>query len=1297
GEIEAKLAACAGVREAVVLAREDVAGDKRLVAYVVAVAGAAPTAAELREALLKELPEYMVPSAFVELDGFPLTPNGKLDRKALPAPDGASLVQREYEAPQGEVEETLARLWSELLGVEKVGRNDHFFELGGHSLLVMTLVERLRTEGLRMMVQTIFTAPWLHTLATTLSPVCDVDESPVPRNLIGTDTDRITPLLLPLVSMTQEEIDSVVANVPGGAGNVQDIYRLLPLQEGLLFHHLLEDEGDTYLSREVLAFDRRERLDAFLGALNQIIDRHDILRSAVHWEGLSQPVQVVYRSAPLPLHELVLPQTASTAEALQRQLDAQQMRLDVRRAPLLAAYVAEDRLQGEWLLALLHHHIVCDHVTLELALAEVEAVLRGEGESLPEALPFRTVVAQARQTPMAEHEVYFRQELGDIDEPTAPFGVLNVQLRGRQLAQSALPLEEEVARKIRACARRNGCSPAVLFHVAWGQVLRRCTGREDVVFGTVLSGRLQGIAGADLVLGMAINTLPLRVSLGERNARQVVQETARRVQGLLEHEQAPLALAQRCSGVSSSMPLFTTLLNCRHSNFNVDEGPLSSFEGVRLLAAEEFTNYPVIVSVDDLGTGFVLRTQCIPAISAARLNDYLLTVMTGLVAALDEAADVAQHLIGVLPDHERQQLLVGFNATATEYPREALIHELFEAEAAAHPEAEAVVYEDQRLSYGELNARANQVAHYLLAQGVKPDDRVAICVERSLELVVGLLGILKAGGAYVPLDPDYPPERLAYMLGDSAPVALLTQTKLAGSVPADDIPTLVLGGSEAQAVLSSQPAHNPELRASGLTSRHLAYVIYTSGSTGTPKGVMVEHQQVLRLVMQDRYVRVDRSDGVVHCANPAFDAATWEIWVTLLHGARLIVITPACLLDAAVLGEALQRHQATVLHLTAGLFHQYVDALAPVFGRLNYLLFGGDKIDADKVRRVLKGVRPAHMVQCYGPTETTTFASMHEINGLDEQAHSVPIGRPIGNTRIYVLDSCGEPAPVGVTGEIHIGGEGVARGYLNRDELTQERFLRDPFSSDPQARMYRTGDLGHWREDGTLEFQGRNDSQVKIRGFRVELGEIQAKLAGCGGVREAVVLAREDQPGEKRLVAYWVAEEDAQVGAAELRSRLSSQLPDYMLPGAFVRLEALPLTPNGKLDRKALPAPDGASLSVRAYEAPRGEVEETLAEIWQSLLGVERVGRHDQFFELGGHSLLIVRLLMRIQECFGVELPLQALFESPSLHQQADQIVQAELALYDEQAKSEMSDALADLTAEQLQQMLTDSEEHEHT
>ncbi|WP_200943969.1 non-ribosomal peptide synthetase, partial [Lysobacter sp. Root604] len=607
-----------------------------------------------------------------------------------------------------------------------------------------------------------------------------------------------------------------------------------------------------------------------------------------------------------------------------------------------------------------------------------------------------------------------------------------------------------------------------------------------------------------------------------------------------------------------------------------------------------------------------------------RLAGHFMTVLEAM--AVSDAQAVAT--LPIMTAVQRAQVLEGFNATATDYPKDALIHELFERQATAQPDAVAVVYEDHRLTYGELNARANQVAHYLLSQGVKPDDRVAICVERSLEIVVGLLGILKAGGAYVPLDPDYPAERLAYMLEDSAPVALLTQATLEERLPVCGVPTLRLDTSEDRALLAAQPTHNPDPHAHGLSSRRLAYVIYTSGSTGTPKGVMVEHRNVNRLVINNPYFQAGDDDCLVHAANPAFDAATWEIWGALLNGARLLVLPPADVLDARRFDAQLLAHGATAMWMTVGLFNQYAPSMQASLAQLRYLLVGGDVLDPRTIRSVLaQAQRPAHLINGYGPTETTTFACTHLIEALAEDATSVPIGRPIANTQVYILDAHGAPVPVGVAGELHIGGDGVARGYLNQPALTAERFVRDPFSADPQARMYKTGDLGRWLPDGTIEYLGRNDFQVKIRGFRIELGEVEAKLSACADVREAVVLAREDVPGDKRLVAYVVPSAGAEPTGVQLREALQTQLPEYMVPSAFMVLDAFPLTPNGKLDRKALPAPDGSSLVQREYEAPQGEIEQGLAEIWQSLLKIEQVGRHDHFFELGGHSLLAVQLV----------------------------------------------------------------------
>ncbi|WP_143187497.1 non-ribosomal peptide synthetase, partial [Xenorhabdus eapokensis] len=621
----------------------------------------------------------------------------------------------------------------------------------------------------------------------------------------------------------------------------------------------------------------------------------------------------------------------------------------------------------------------------------------------------------------------------------------------------------------------------------------------------------------------------------------------------------------------------------------------------------------------------------------------------------------------MLPASERQQLLVDFNATQADFPQEALIHQLFEAQAAQHPDAIAVVFEEQTLSYGELNRRANQLAHYLIALGVQPDDRVAICAERSLEMVVGLLAILKAGGAYVPLDPAYPTERLVYMLEDATPVVLLTQTAQINKLP-NTVPKVLLDClfAPSEPMLASQPTDNPDAQTMGLTSHHLAYIIYTSGSTGQPKGVMVEHRNVLRLIINSGFADIGADDCIAHCANVSFDAATWEVWAGLVHGARILLIPEKILLQPTHFGRCLSSEGVSALFLTTALFNQYANLIGPSLSGLRYVLFGGEQADTRPAIHLRTEHPPKHLLHVYGPTETTTFASTYEIPVLENEdgvethfvaseSRKIPIGHPISNTQIYILDPQGQPVPVGVAGEIHIAGDGVARGYLNRPELTAERFLTDPFSSKPEARMYKTGDLGRWLPDGNIEYLGRNDFQVKLRGFRIELGEIETKLTQCDGVREAVVIAREDEPGQKRLVAYLRPEEGIELVPAELRQQLSQHLVEYMLPSAFVIVETFPLTPNGKLNRQALPAPDLSAVVARSYEAPVGETEIALAQIWQKLLGLEQVSRHDHFFELGGHSLMIVSLVEELRH-LGWQLYVRNVFAAPILTDMAQAI-----------------------------------------
>jgi amino acid adenylation domain-containing protein len=1247
GEIEAKLLQQPNVRDAVVVARTDALGDKRLVAYLTSQDGHALSVAALRDALAEDLAEFMLPSAFVELERLPLTSNGKLDRQALPAPDQDAVVRRAYEAPQGEMEQNIAALWQELLGLERVGRHDHFFELGGHSLMIITMIARLRDQGYPVNVKMVFSSPSLSTLAAEIATnaVQAGGESSVPPNLIPADGSAIVPAMLPLVELTQDAIDRIADGTQGGAANIQDIYPLSPLQEGLLFHHLMDAQGDTYLLRAVLAFERREQLDAFLGVMQQVIERHDVLRSAVHWQGLPRPIQVVHRKVLLPVEELQLAGVKDAEAELLELTDPRLVRLDLSRAPLLRAFIARNVNNNEWLLALWHHHIVCDHVTLENVAQEIQAIVQQRLERLPPPMPYRNFIAQTLRVPVSVHEAYFRERLGDVEQPTCLFDIRNVHDDGRAMREVSVGLDHALALQVRACASRHDVSAAVLFHVAWAQVLARCTGQDDVVFGTVLAGRSQGTEAADRMLGLFINTLPLRIVLADRSVRQVVEETYHHLSTLLIHEQAPLALAQRCSGVPVELPLFNSLLNYRHSRIDSSgEGDL--WQGVRTVFAQERTNYPISLSVDDLGEGFGLVAQCVGDIDPARLIDYTCTVMHGLIEALRQQEERPIHTVGMLGKAERHQVLEAFNATATARPTNDLIHRVFEAQVAARPDAIALICSEEHLSYGELNQRANQVAYRLMAFGLGPDDRVAVCTERGPDRIIGMLGILKAGAAYVPLDPAYPAERLAFMLQDSAPVALLTQSSVIERLPAHNVVTLMLDEGDA---LAGMPVHNPDRV--DVHPEHLAYVIYTSGSTGRPKGVMNHHAGLYNLIaaLIDT-LDVTPDSGVLHAASCGFDASVLEMMLALGAGASLHVPHQDKLLAGAPLQELLASGG-----ITHAILSPVVLASLPAggtWGDLHTIIAGGDVLPT----AVTASWAGSHrLFNGYGPTEATVCVTVHRCIAGEL---NVPIGRPIANARIYLLDRHGEPVPVGVIGEIYIGGVGVARGYLHRADLSAERFLPDPFVSDPSAKMYRSGDLGRWLPNGEIEFLGRIDLQVKIRGFRIELGEIEAALRKQAIVHDAVVIAREDVPGDKCLVAYFISRHRQSLSAVALRDALAKELADYMMPSAFVQLEQWPLTPNGKLDRHALPLPDRQAMAIHEYEAPRGEMEQAIATIWQALLGLQRVGRNDHFFQMGGHSLHAVLCVSQLRQGLGVDIPLRMLFSYPTVAELVSAITQ---------------------------------------
>jgi amino acid adenylation domain-containing protein len=780
---------------------------------------------------------------------------------------------------------------------------------------------------------------------------------------------------------------------------------------------------------------------------------------------------------------------------------------------------------------------------------------------------------------------------------------------------------------------------------AFATLLSRYSGQTDIVIGSPIANRTH--RQTESLIGFFVNTLVLRLDLSGNPTFDAVLQQARRV--ALEaytHQDIPFEkLVEKLNPTRnlSHSPLFQVL-------FVLQNAPRTELEftGLHLTTLEwqiVTTKFDLTLSLNETTSGLLGRleynTDLFECATIERLSGHLLTILTGIV----DNPQTPLHKLPLLTQAEQQQLLA-WNETATDYPQDRCIHQLFEAQTETTPDA-VVVFKNQQLTYSELNCQANQLAHHLIALGVKPTFLVGICIERSVSMVIGLLGILKAGGAYLPLDPTYPKTRLAFMLEDSSVPVLLTQSHLAPQLPKTRA-TMVYLDVKTE-VLLPYPTTNPCLR---VESTNLAYVIYTSGSTGQPKGVAISHQAINRLVFNTNYLKIEPSDRIAQASNISFDAATFEIWGALLQGAQLIGITKDILLSPPKLAAYLHEHKISVIFLTTALFNQLARDQPTIFQGMRQVLFGGEAVEPKWVAKILNHGPPQRLLHVYGPTENTTFTTWYLVTAVPEGVTNIPIGCPIANTQVYVLDQNQQPVPIGVPGELYIGGAGLAQGYLNRPQLTTEKFISNPFSS--HSRLYKTGDLVRYLPDGNIEFLGRIDNQVKIRGFRIELGEIEAVLASHPTIQETVVIVQESESGDKRLVAYLVPQLGQLIEPSELRAFLQEKLPDYMIPVAFVSLEHLPLTPNGKVDRRALSQLSvNLEISAKPFVAPRTQTEKRLAKIWAEVLGVKRVGIHDNFFDLGGHSLLAVILLSKIEKKLGQNLPLATLFQAPTVEQLA--------------------------------------------
>ena len=1071
--------------------------------------------------------------------------------------------------------------------------------------------------------------------------------------------------------------------------NIEDVYPLSPMQEGLLFHSLYAPEGGLYVTQ--IPFNTKGiNTSALRQAWQRVVNRYSIFRTAFVWKNIDKPMQVVGRRVELPF-KVEDWRNLSAAEQDARfdayLVEDRRRGFKLNQAPLLRIVLFQTG-SDTYKFLLSHHHILVDGWSMSLvfkeALALYEAFCSEHHMELEPTAPFKDYIAWLQKQDVPSAEAFWRENLKGF---TAPTPLVVDRIPGRTLSREEIYAEEfavlsaTVMPALRSFVRQHQLTVNTVVQGAWALLLSRYSGENDVAFGVVVSGRPAALPGVESMVGLFINNLTTRIKISPEMA---VVDWLKEVQAeqveVREHEHSPLALVQSGSEVPSGQRLFESIISFQ--NFPGIASLTSAsqqFEGIHTI---ETSGYPLTVVVS-AGEELVaiIRYDCrfFDAPTAARIAGHLQTLLENIVA---NPQQTLAHL-SLLTPAERRLLLTEWNHSPALLAPELCIHELFEEQARRSPLAIAIVSGNEQVTYDELNKRANQVAHHLRTLGVSAEVSVGLCLERSVNMLVGMLGILKAGGVYVPLDPQYPLERLTFMIADAQVSILITETAPFQGLSSSQVKAVCLD-SDAE-LISAQRETNP---ANVTTRDNLAYIIYTSGSTGRPKGVSVAHRGVVRLVKQKQYADFGPTEVFLQLAPVSFDASTFEIWGSLLNGARLVVMPPDPP-SLQELGEVIKQHGVTTLWLTAGLFNLMVDERVGDLRPLRQLLAGGDVLSVAHVEKFLAANGDCRLINGYGPTENTTFTCCYSIKA-GKVGGSVPIGYPIADTQVYILDAVQQPVPIGIPGELYIAGDGLARGYANAVELTAEKFVPHPHSAQPGDRMYRTGDLVRYLPDGSIEFLGRTDKQVKLRGFRVELGEIEAILNQHEQVRQVVVLARDEKVADgKQLIAYIVGAQGQSIKPAELRDYVKEFLPDYMVPGAFVLLDNFPLTQNGKVDLSALPLPGELTREPEeTYVAPRNAVEETIAGIWSQLLGVERVGVNDNFFNLGGHSIFAIQLLSRLNKAFNLDLQIRVIYDQPTLAALAIAIVQTQAEQADSSELNRLLAELEDTSDEDAQAML---------
>ncbi|MFB2896611.1 amino acid adenylation domain-containing protein, partial [Aerosakkonemataceae cyanobacterium BLCC-F50] len=1246
-EIETVLLQNQQVKTALVVVRDDHRDQKTLVAYIVPQPQQTVTVSDLRQYLKAKLPEYMVPSAFVLLESLPLTTNGKVDRRALPAPDFQSQLDK-FEAPRTPIEEMLVQIWSQVLKVEQVGIHDNFFELGGHSLLATQLISRVRKVfQVELPLREFFATPTVGELAQSINRLQQQNLKLSAPPILPTDKNN-TPLPLSFAQqrlwfLDQFEPNSALYNIP-----------LALRLEGTLNPAALEK------------------------SLQEIIARHEALRTNFKTidEEAVQIIQDItnWQVSVVDLKQLSINEQEIKAEELAQQEALQPF--DLTQEILVRATLVE-LSETEHLLLICMHHIVSDGWSMGVFLQELTSLYNAYSQGLPSVLnpliiqypDFAIWQRQWLQGEILQTQLnYWQQQLADapalLSLPTDHPRPAVQSFAGTHLEFS---LSAELTQKLIKLSREQGVTLFMTLLAAYNTLLYRYTGQEDILVGTPIANRNRN--EIEELIGFFVNTLVLRTDLsGNPSFYELLIRVQEMTMDAYAHQDLPFEMlveALQPERDLSHAPLFQ--VDFLLQNEQVSPVELKGLTVSSLPIENSIAKFDLTLAMENRSTGLVgvweYNTDLFDRTTIDRMAGNFVTLLEAIVANPQER--ISQ--LPLLTEVQRRQLLVEWNDTDADYPQDLCLHQLFEAQVKLNPDAIAVAFNNQQLTYQELNTKANKLAYNLQSIGVKPESFVGIYLERSLSMIIALLAVLKAGGAYVPLDPDYPIQRLAYIAEDSQLSVLITQQTLINSLPIQGVDLIVLD-AEVGAGLVDNLGHS-EIRFEQnppVQPENLACLLYTSGSTGKPKGVMLTHEALVNHSSAISEVfGLTSSDRVLQFASLGFDVAAEEIFPTWLKGATVVLRPVQMFPDLTSFANFIDQEKLSVLNITPAYWHEWAVAVsksdATVPQSLRLVAVGGDAVLPETV--ILWKQLVGNRVNClnvYGPTEASVTAVVHDLLLPSEHNNnSVLIGRPIANTQIYILDSNLQPVPIGVIGELHIGGIRLARGYLNRPELTAEKFLSNPFKDGIKYRIYKTGDLARYLPDGNIECLGRIDNQVKIRGFRIELGEIEAVLNRSPLVEVSCVIVREDIPGDKRLVAYVVPHERLHTPKiSELRQFLSNHLPLYMVPSAFVFLESLPLTTNRKVDRRALPTPDIQHDQRDKYVSPRTPVEEMLAQIWAQVLKIEQVGIYDNFFELGGHSLLATQLVSRIRNTFKVELPLRSLFAAATVSELAHLIGQ---------------------------------------